>query len=170
MFSRKPIEVMVMRAEDADLARISEIHEASFTRGWSTVELHKMFVQPTMTILVAKQVGKPKASILGFNIFRQTAEEAEIISVAVDPARRTQHVGLGLMRDAIRRLMSDRIPELLLEVDETNASAIGLYRKLGFRQVSTRPGYYEPTPTAETPTGSAERKKTAALVMRLDLG
>ncbi len=166
MFSRKPTEVMIMPAEDADLLSISEIHAASFARGWSTVELHKMFIQTTMTFLVAKEVGKPSAPILGFNIFRQTSEEAEIISVAVDPARRTRQVGLALMRDAIHRLMSDRVPALLLEVEETNDAAISLYRKLGFTTLSSRPGYYEQSATQDE---AGSREKTAALVMRLTL-
>ena len=48
---------------------------------------------------------------------------------------------------------------MFLEVDEGNAAAQGLYRKLGFRVVAERKGYY----------ALGNGQKSTALVMRLDL-
>jgi [ribosomal protein S18]-alanine N-acetyltransferase len=44
-------------------------------------------------------------------------------------------------------------------VDAANVAAVKLYKRVGFKKVGERPAYYE------GPEG-----KTAALVMRLDLG
>ncbi|MEO0909859.1 MAG: ribosomal-protein-alanine acetyltransferase, partial [Pseudomonadota bacterium] len=56
----------------------------------------------------------------------------------------------------------DRTESLFLDVDETNFAATSLYRKMGFKQVSERKGYYA--------SGSdGEAKHSTALVMRLEL-
>ena len=59
----------------------------------------------------------------------------------------------------LRRLHGERAEALFLEVDETNAPALALYRRLGFREVGKRPNYYR----------SPENGPTGALVMRRDL-
>jgi ribosomal-protein-alanine N-acetyltransferase len=62
------------------------------------------------------------------------------------------------MDAVLRELHSQRAEALFLEVDEANAPAIALYRRLGFFEVGKRPRYYE--------TGEG---RSGALVMRRDL-
>jgi ribosomal-protein-alanine N-acetyltransferase len=71
------------------------------------------------------------------------------------------------MRECIRRLAADRVAGLILEVDETNQAAIILYKKLGFKQVGSRSGYYKNS-SADAPADV--HTESSALVMRLDLG
>ncbi|WP_407818470.1 GNAT family N-acetyltransferase, partial [Staphylococcus aureus] len=59
----------------------------------------------------------------------------------------------------IREAMMRGAETMFLEVDNNNASALGLYRKLGFKTVAERKAYY----TAKDGT------KSTALVMRRDL-
>jgi ribosomal-protein-alanine N-acetyltransferase len=74
-------------------------------------------------------------------------------------AYRRQGLGWQLMDAALRELHAQRADTLFLEVDETNAAAIALYRRFGFREVGKRPRYYQ----------SADGARTGALVMRRDL-
>ncbi|MEE9313986.1 MAG: GNAT family N-acetyltransferase [Rhizobiaceae bacterium] len=152
-----------MVATEKDLARIADIHAVSFPRGWSKSEFAKMAAQDECTLLVARPVGKPNAPVAGFNLLRQTQDEAEILSVAVDPRARRSGLGDSMMREAIRRLQGDRVGALLLEVDGTNVAAVTLYEKLGFKAVGSRPGYYKKGGDDE------QSERATALVMRMEL-
>ena len=98
------------------------------------------------------------AGPVGFVLARLAAGEAEILTVAVARAHRRQGLGWRLMDAVLRELHAQRAEALFLEVDETNAPAIALYRRLGFFEVGKRPSYYQ-----------GRRRQTGALVMRRDL-
>ena len=70
---------------------------------------------------------------------RLAAGEAEILTIAVARGHRRQGLGWRLMDAVLRELHAERAEALFLEVDETNAPAIGLYRKFGFHEVGKRP-------------------------------
>ena len=149
-------EPVILDADPSDHGAIAKLHASSFTRGWGAVEIARLAAEESVTVLIARRPASKGAPPLGFNIIRQTAFDAEILSVAVDPRSRKHGVGGLLMREAIRRLQHDRVGELFLEVDASNTAATTLYRKLGFTEVGQRKGYYD---------GGIGH----ALVMRLDL-
>ena len=92
-------------------------------------------------------------------LFRTAADEAEILTIAVNQASRRRGVGRALMEETIRRLYSERIGSLFLEVDSSNGAAIALYEALDFTPVGERSGYYAQGATAAH----------GALVMRRDI-
>ena len=154
---------VVMEAAENDFGRIADLQSLSFPRGWSKLDISQLASQDTCTLLVARPVGEPNALVAGFNLVRQTQEEAEILSIAVDPKIRRQGLGKELMREVIRRLQGDRVKSLLLEVDGTNVGAVTLYEKLGFTAIGSRPGYYK------TGASDQETERATALVMQLEL-
>ncbi|MBB5533614.1 GNAT family N-acetyltransferase [Rhizobium giardinii] len=159
-FIRKP-EFEIVPLETDDLPQAAAIHQLRFASPWSDGELHSLLVQDTVFGFVARQsnaYGRPLTG--GFVLSRVAAGEAEILTIGVDP--RFARLGLGwrLMRAALREARDQAAEAVFLEVDETNGAAIGLYRKLGFVDVGKRRAYYQ------GPGGT----RTAALVMRLDLG
>ncbi len=127
---------MVEEATPSDHSVLAEIHERSFPSGWSEDDLAALARQPGVTILQARRSSLlGSRSILGFVILRVAADEAEVLTIAVDPRQRQRGVGALLMRHALSRLYADRIASLFLEVDAANAPALALYRRLGFRKV-----------------------------------
>lgn len=76
----------------------------------------------------------------GFCAWRQlTADEAELLNLAVDPAYRRLGVASALLG-----ALSDNVSgTLFLEVAEHNVSAIALYVRLGWQQIGLRKGYYD---------------------------
>lgn len=142
-----------------DSAALSTLHREDFVRPWSAGEFVALLGQEPVFGYSARESGRPNAGMAGFVLARLAAGEAEILSVAV--ARTCRRLGLGrqLMEAVLRELHKQRAEALFLEVDENNAAAIALYRRLGFHDVGKRPGYYA------TETG----RKSGALIMRRDL-
>lgn len=166
MFGLTKKEFLLLEAKPEDYEAIAEIHGLSFPRGWSTSEIMDLALQDSVTLIVARQVGSKSGSVAGFNLIRQAADEAEILSIAVRPKLVKQGLGEKLMREALLRLHGDRINSLFLEVDEENTAAVHLYKKLGFTIVANRPGYYHHDQVGES---GKENHPATALVMRLDL-
>eukprot|EP01042_Synura_sphagnicola_P035465 gene35465-biopygen34027 len=91
---------------------------------------------------------------------RVAADEAEVLSIVVAGDRRRSGLGQTLLCAHMAQLAARGATRLFLEVEDGNAPAIALYRRLGFETVGRREGYYP------KPDGT----RVAALVMRRDLG
>jgi ribosomal-protein-alanine N-acetyltransferase len=158
-FTRKPeFDMFAMRT--ADLPMAAAIHKARFTPSWSDGELHALLVQDSVFGFVAQQNAGNRPLTAGFVLARVAAGEAEILTIGVDSRYARAGLGWRLMQAAVREARARSAETMFLEVDETNTSALGLYRKLGFLKVGERRAYYQ----------NADGARTAALVMRLDLG
>lgn len=140
-----------------DAEDLAALHAHAFRHGWPATEMEALISDPTVTTLVARE-GRTAFTRrpVGFVMVRAAADEAEVLTVAVAPTRRGRGIGRLMMDETIRRLYFMRVASLFLEVDEGNASALTLYRRLGFREVGRRANYYA--------GGTAN-----ALVMRADL-
>ena len=158
---RKPAPSVIEEANSDDLANIAEIHRQGFTHGWSDGELAKLMANDAYFCLVARKKGKADKPPTAFIMVRTAADEAEVITIATQKSARRKGAARQLLEAAIRRLQADRVTSFFLEVDENNAAAINLYRKLGFIQVGERKGYY---------TSSDQENPSTALVMQRDLG
>jgi ribosomal-protein-alanine N-acetyltransferase len=158
MFPPAPIRIDTATRED--IPPLAQIHAASFPHDWSVDELASLVSEPHVICLVAKRANAlGTRSPMGFLLLRLAADEAEVLTIAVDPRRRGRGYGAALMTAGVDRLIRRGIVALFLEVDVANLSAVQLYRRLGFIQVGERNGYYR--------NGTAEG--SMALIMRLDL-
>jgi ribosomal-protein-alanine N-acetyltransferase len=82
--------------------------------------------------------------LIGYAGLLAGAGEAEVLTIAVDPAHEGRGLGAvlltELMRDAARRDCDD----VVLEVRVDNDRAQQLYYRFGFEGVGIRKGYYQP--------------------------
>jgi [ribosomal protein S18]-alanine N-acetyltransferase len=144
-----------LRAERAeDCARI---HAGGFAHPWSETEIEALL--SSGATIGSAALDPATHRLRGFAMSRLAADEAEVLTIAVDPACRGRGVGRDLMREHLARATLAGARTMFLEVDAANNAAIALYARFRFVKVGQRVGYYR------RPDG----KPATALVMRRDL-
>jgi ribosomal-protein-alanine N-acetyltransferase len=117
---------------------MAALHGASFQRGWGEEEFEKLLLERN----VIADRAMLDVSLIGFILSRIAADEAEILSIAVDASERNQGLGRRLLEMNMRRLAGLGVRSLFLEVARDNLPARKLYRRAGFYHVGHREGYY----------------------------
>lgn len=140
----------------ADAAQCAAIHRQSFGAPWSIGEFERLIASEEV---LADGIAVDGQALVGFVLSRRAADEAEILTIAVDPTRRGKRLASQLLPFHAAHLMKTGVTKLFLEVEENNAPARALYRRFGFLEVGRRAAYY---------TGK-DGKRSDALVLRLDL-
>ncbi len=128
-------------------ARMAAIHAAAFAgkgQVWTEAEIAELRAMATTDFVATGNEG--------FVLLRIIPPEAEILTLAVDPA--AQRRGLGaILVDVAAALVAGRgVETLFLEVAEDNTAARALYQKTGFTETGRRKGYY---PRPEAPAADA---------------
>lgn len=129
-----PVEIRP--AARADLDAIAAIQRASPEASQWTPE---SYLDHDCVVAVAA------GAVRGFLVARVTAPgEREILNVAVEPSARREGIGRLLLETVLFRGRG----AWFLEVRESNAAAISLYKSLGFTPSGRREGYYHDPPGA----------------------
>lgn len=152
-----PAGLHVETADAADAAELARIHATGFYRGWPESDFDAFLEDQSARTYVACDA---KRRIAGFILVRVAGDEAELLTIAVEPRWRGKGVGLALLRAALEDLRYTAAQRMFLEVDEQNTAARKLYAREGFTAVGSRKGYYP------RPDGTA----ATALVLSRDLG
>ena len=84
-------------------------------------------------------------TVCGYGLLR-CFDDAEIIMIATDPARRREGIGKLLLEDLIKEAQRRKAGCIFLEVRETNFPARAMYRGAGFTEEGVRRGYYHDPP------------------------
>lgn len=121
-----------MRPED-----LARLHAASFTtpRPWSVAEFAELLASRFVFLETAP---------VGFVLGRVIADEAELLTIAVDPAARRQGTGATLLAAFCRGAAARGASAAFLEVAEDNRAARALYARGGWQETGRRRGYYHP--------------------------
>ena len=142
-------------ASPRDAARLAQLHGASFHRGWGEGEFEGMLSERN-TLVHRLKLGR---KVIGFAVSRMGADEAEILSIAVDAAYRGRGLSRNLLLTHLGHLAGHGVRTVFLEVEENNQPARRLYDRAGFAVAGRRERYYK------QPGG----EQLNALLMRRDL-
>lgn len=133
------------------------IHAASFAHAWSPTDFESLIADRGV-VADGLFLGDPRRP-RGFVLSRAVIDEAEILTIALDPSLRGRGHSRTLLDRHLETLRREGVGRLHLEVDEANAPARRLYARFGFAQVGRREGYYR----------RADGSRAAALTLSLDL-
>ncbi len=106
---------------------------------WNTVNYEELLKQPHTSSYIALINKTPQ----GFLLFSKTADEAEIIMLAVAKQFHRKGIAQSMIKALIKNLRTLDVTDLFLEVAENNKPALRLYNQCGFYQAGLRPRYYK---------------------------
>ena len=95
---------------------------------------------------------------IGFAVSRMAADQAEILSIAVEPKHRGRGLSRNLLLTHLGHLAGRGVRTVFLEVEENNQPARRLYHRAGFAVTGRRERYYR-----------QDGEQLNALIMRRDL-
>ncbi len=121
---------------------LAHIHQQAFEpqgeRGWASQEFKQLLSTP----IVASKISICENIPLGFILYSQTIDEAEILTLAVLPEERSKGVGYILLDTTAKALKEKGCRLIHLEVRADNTNAISLYNRYGFQKKGVRKAYF----------------------------
>ncbi len=118
-----------------DPGDLAGLHAACFStpRPWSAPEIATLLASPHVFLI---------RESAGFLIGRALAGEAELLTLAVDPAQRRQGIAARLVDAFLAQSRARGAKIAFLEVAASNAAALALYHQAGFLMAGRRKRYY----------------------------
>ena len=118
--------------------QIAELEKLCFADPWS----EKSIASELGNIWSYWVVALDGDRVVGYIGSQSSADETDVMNVAVHPDYRRRGIAESLIDVLILELKNRGSHALMLEVRDSNAPAIALYEKLGFQQVGLRKNYY----------------------------
>ncbi len=145
----------IVAATTGSAAVIARLQSETFDKAWAQDDIKALLSGPGAIALIAHW----DSLAVGYILARSTGEEAELLSVGVSRSHRRLGIGGALLHRVEQALQHTGTAKLFLEVDATNAAALKLYARDGFRKIGTRKLYYK----------AANGRRSDALVLRKHL-
>jgi ribosomal-protein-alanine N-acetyltransferase len=123
----------------SDLPQVIAIERRSFPTPWSLAMFVLELSKPSGVCLAAVE-GK---TLVGYLVCSRYDRVWHLMNIAIDPSARRRGLATTLLEEMLDR--AGRDASYTLEVRTSNAPAIALYERFGFRAAGTRPRYYSDT-------------------------
>ena len=143
-----------LNADDA--AALARHHGDCFITPWSQDAFARHLVSAAVTGL---GVYDDRKQMIAHVLIQTAADEADILTIGVSPARRMAGLGRAILAEGLREAFLRGARRVSLEVAQGNLAAQALYAAAGFEIVGRRPGYYS------RPDAPAEMALTLRLTM-----
>lgn len=118
--------------------RMAALHAKCFDQPWPASEFASLLSMPSTLAFAIQQDARHLALVL----VRIAADEAEILTIGVDPDFRGKRLGLAVLDRAERAVSESGAISMFLEVNQHNDPARALYTRAGYSEIGRRPRYY----------------------------
>ena len=105
---------------------------------WTPQRVLRGIVNPAVNVVVCHEAG----GLSGFGIMHYGDEEAHLLLLAVQPARRRRGVATALLTWLEQCARAAGVGSIWLEMRSANSGAGAFYRSLGYRQLGRVRGMY----------------------------
>jgi ribosomal-protein-alanine N-acetyltransferase len=129
--------IEVRRLTYADLPQVVAIERRAFTSPWSLAMFVLELSKPSGICLAAVV----DEELAGYLICSRYDAVWHVMNVAVDPTLRRRRIATAMISRLLERVEPEA--QLTLEVRRSNAGAIVLYERFGFRSAGMRRRYYQ---------------------------
>ena len=130
------VEIREMTPADAD--EVAAVERECFSVPWSRESFWSEAANENTLYLTATIDGK----IVGYMGAWLLQGEAQITNIAVSPEYRRQGIGEKILSEFVTAIKQRNVTAMTLEVRPSNAAALALYAKFGFKDAGRRKGYY----------------------------
>ena len=128
----------ILPMNEYHVAQVAELEKLCFSDPWSENSVASELKNPLSLWLIAEEDGV----VCGYVGSQTVLGETDMMNIAVRPDCRRKGVAAALITELICRLKGQGSHILRLEVRESNATAIALYKAMGFTQLGLRKNYY----------------------------
>ena len=127
----------IRRLAYSDLPQVIAIERRAFPTPWSLAMFVLELSKSSGVCLAATVDGR----VAGYVVCSRYADVWHVMNVAVDPDHRRRGIAAALLEHLLAEVGDDAA--LTLEVRRTNAGAMRLYERHGFRAAGIRRRYYQ---------------------------
>jgi ribosomal-protein-alanine N-acetyltransferase len=123
----------------SDCSKAALLHQQSFYKGWTEKDFKDFIDDP---LIYGLKVTKDDV-LTSIILWREVGNEAEILTLIVDPTYQKQGQATLLLKTLMTHLVHKNISQIFLEVAEDNEGAHYFYKNHSFQLLNKRPKYYK---------------------------
>jgi ribosomal-protein-alanine N-acetyltransferase len=127
--------------KETDIPAVHVIEGLSFNNPWSDATFRGEVQNKGISFPVVI-VHEPDQRVAGYIIYWHIRDEVQINNIALHPDFRGLGIGEAVLTVILKEVRGKGATFVTMEVRPSNTPAVSLYRKLGFKVLGTRKGYY----------------------------
>jgi ribosomal-protein-alanine N-acetyltransferase len=135
-FEAENIRIRPMKLDD--LAEIEKIEKAEYTHPWTVGNFSDSLASGYDCLVCQLQ-----EKVIGYAVQMFVVGESQILNITLGSKFQRLGYGRALLERLVAHARDHDATVMLLEVRESNKSAIGFYEAMGFTRNGRRPNYYQ---------------------------
>ena len=128
--------ILYRYAENKDVSDILSLDDENFSNNFDE-KFYLEYIKNRRVIVAEKE-----NIIVGYVLFNQILDEAEIYKIVVSKNFRNKQITFKIIKFLLNELKKNNVKKIFLEVRKSNIPAISLYKKCGFINIREIIDYY----------------------------